>query len=82
MRNRVGGSLRDSEVSYFLAKWSKIFKDKCDVLLNKTRILLNKGQKLYKNLSQAVSLEPVSLHEILSDRDELGSIRELRRSAI
>jgi hypothetical protein len=44
------------------------------VVLNITRILLN-------NLFRAVNLEPVSLHEILSDRDKQGRISELRRSA-
>jgi hypothetical protein len=44
-------------------------------------ILLNKRQKLYKNLSQAVNFKPVSLHEILSDRDKQGIISERRRRA-
>jgi predicted metalloendopeptidase len=42
---------------------------------------INKRQKVYKNLSQAVNFKWVSLHEILSDRDKQGIISEQRRRA-
>jgi hypothetical protein len=44
-------------------------------------ILLNNRQKLYKNLTQEVNFKPVSLHEILTNRDKQGIISEWRRSA-
>jgi hypothetical protein len=37
---------------------------------------LTKGKNYTKNLSQAVNFKPVSLHEILSDRDKQGIISE------
>jgi hypothetical protein len=42
---------------------------------------LTKGKACTKNILQAVNFKPVSLHEILSNRDKQGIIREQRRSA-
>jgi hypothetical protein len=47
----------------------------------RTMLLLTKGKNCTKNLSQAVNFKPVSLLEILSDKDKQGIMSEWPRKA-
>ena len=64
--------LRDLKLTCYSAKTKKILKENDDVLINKTRTLKH---------DQAVTFKLVSLHEILSDRDEKGINSEPRGCA-